>query len=302
VRDFSDSGRAGLCMRSASALFQGESMSTIEDKKRVFRLLMLLLGFSIMFLSSCAYDQELTYLNDQVTALNKRVKNLEESRGGDVASMSAEMDNMKTQMQSLSGRAEENEHLIKRALERDLGDQDAMRNKVQELSNRVTVLENTLQKQKESPGAEAPAQGASKPGEAVRGQPATPEAPKNKEIEQYDNALGSYKEGKYEESINAFKSFLKTYPKSDRADNAYFWIGESYMGLKQYEQAILAFQDLIKKYPKGNKAANALLGQAQAFQEIKDKTSAELLYKKIIKNYPGTNEAKTAQKKLETMR
>jgi tol-pal system protein YbgF len=283
-------------------------MGTIEDKKRVF--LMVLLVFSIISLSSCAYDTELAYLNDQVTALNKRVKNLEDTRGRDVANMTAEMDKMQGEVQRFSGRVEENENLIKHAVERDLGDQDAMRNKVKELSDRVAELEAVLKKQNVAPGPEAPAQAekkapeqvASKPGEPAREQPVTPEAPKDKEVEQYDKALASFKEGKLEEAIGALRSFLKTYPKSSRADNAYFWIGESYMGLKQYEQAILAFQDVIKKYPKGNKVANALLRQAQAFLEIKDKTSAELLYKKVIKNYPGTNEAKIAQKKLQTMR
>jgi tol-pal system protein YbgF len=288
----------------------GEFMSTIEDKTRIFYLLMALVVLSIISLSSCAYDKEMTYLNDQVTALNKRVKNLEETRGRDLASMTAEMDKMQTEVRRLSGRTEENEHLIKRAVERDLGDQDAMRSRVKELSDRVAELEATLKKQKDYLGLEVPGQAEkkapeqviSKPGEPAREQPVTPEAPKNMEVEQYDKALASYKEGKYEETIDAFRSFLKAYPKSDRADNAYFWIGESYMGLKQYEQAILAFQDVIKKYPKGNKVANALLRQAQAFLEIKDKMSAELLYKKIIKNYPGTNEAKIAQKKLEIMR
>jgi tol-pal system protein YbgF len=288
-------------------------MSTIEDKKRVVHLLMPLLIFPIISLSSCAYDKEITYLNDQVTALNKRVKNLEETRGRDVASMTAEMDKMQAEVQRLSGRAEENEHLIKRAVERDLGDQDAVRNKVKELSDRVMELEAALKKPKEYPGPEGPAQGekkapeplASKPGEPAPEQPAAPGASKNKEVEQYEKALASFKEGKFEEAIGAFKSFVKTYPESDRADNAYFWIGESYMGLKQYERAILAFQEVITKYPKGNKAASALLRQAQAFLEIKDKdgkTSAELIYRKIVKNYPGTNEAKIAQKKLETMK
>ena len=87
----------------------------------------------------------------------------------------------------------------------------------------------------------------------------------------------------------------------DRADNAHFWIGESYMAAKEYEQAILAYQNVIKQFPKGNKVANAMLRQAAAFLEIKDKTSARLLLKKIIKEHPGTSEAELAKKKLESL-
>jgi tol-pal system protein YbgF len=285
-------------------------MGAIEKKKRIFCLLMPLVVFSIISLSSCAYDQELTYLDDQVTALNKRVKNLEDSRGRDVASMSTDVDKMQRELQRLSGRTEENENVVKGIVERDFNELEAMRTKLKGLSDRVAQLEAAGKGPQEGAGLNVPTQqekrppeqGVSKPGQAGREQQVPPEAPKNKEVNDYDKAMASYKQGKYQEAIDAFKLFLKTYPKSDRADNAYFWIGESYMGLKQYEQAILAYQDVIKKYPKGNKVANALLRQAQAFLEIKDKTSAKLLYKRIIKIYPGTNEAKIAQKKLQTLK
>ncbi|MDY7035628.1 MAG: tol-pal system protein YbgF, partial [Thermodesulfobacteriota bacterium] len=125
---------------------------------------------------------------------------------------------------------------------------------------------------------------------------------KSRELDLYDISLASLKKEKYEEAMNGFQNFLKKYPKSDRADNAQFWIGECYMALKEYEQAILAYQNVIKKYPKGNKVPNAMLRQAAAFLEIKDKTSYRLLLKKLIKKYPKSNEAKIAKKRLKTIR
>jgi len=121
------------------------------------------------------------------------------------------------------------------------------------------------------------------------------------EIELYEYALGLYREGKYNEAQQTFQSFLDQHPKSDRADNAHFWIGEAHMALGEYEQAILAYQRVIKDHPKGNKVANAMLRQAVAFLEINDKTSARLLLKKIVKEHPGTNEAELAGKKLESL-
>ena len=283
-----------------------------EAKKRNLLMWAMFGVFSTFSLTSCVYDNEMTYLNDQVTALNKRVKSLEEGRGRDVEGvrsgqigMRSEMDQMQGEIRRLSGRTEENERLIKRAFERDLGDQDATKTKVKELSDRVAELEARLKVPQEHPGAESP--GVQKGQEQVASRPPEPAATpsegiKSKEVDLYEKSLRSFREGKYEESIDGFRSFVKTYPKSDRADNAYFWIGDSYMALKQYEQAILSFQDVIKKYPKGNKVPNALLKQAQAFLEIKDKTSAEVLFKKVVKNYPGTSEAAIAQKKLDTLK
>ena len=118
----------------------------------------------------------------------------------------------------------------------------------------------------------------------------------------YDLPLELYKEEKYEEAIAGFKSFVKTFPKSELVDNAQYWVGESYMGLKQYHRAILAFQVVIKEYSKGNKVPNALLRQGVAFYAIKDKVSAILLMKKTIRRYPKSSEAKIAKAKLRIWR
>jgi len=266
---------------------------------------------ALVFLSACLYDNDIAYLNDQVVALNRRVKSLEDAldtrvRSGQV-NLRTDIDEVQEQVRRLNGRIEENERLLKRSVERDLGDQDAMRASVGTMSERVATLETIVEQHhrylnlppaqpKTGPGAEAP------PAVKPETPPAAAVEPKTKETELYDKSIGLYRDGKYEEALDGFRSFLKAFPKSDRADNAHFWIGESYMALKQYEQAILAYQEVIKNYPKGNKVPNALLRQAFAFLEIKDPTSAKLLLNRVVKNYPNSNEAKIAQNKLATLK
>jgi len=268
----------------------------------------LLLG-ALVFLSSCLYDNDIAYLNDQVVALNRRVKSLEDGmdtkvRSGQV-NLRTDIDEVQEQIRRLNGRIEENERLLKRSVERDLGDQDAMRARVGTTAERVATLESIVEQHHRylnlppaqlKPGAEAPP--------AVKPEPTPSPAaePKTRETELYDKSIALYRDGKYEEAIDGFRTFLKTFPKSDRADNAHFWIGESYMSLKQYEQAILAYQEVIKNYPKGNKVPSALLRQAFAFLEIKDQTSAKLLLNRVVKNHPNSSEAKIAQNKLATLK
>jgi len=265
-------------------------------------------------LSSCLYDNDIAYLNDQVVALNRRVKSLEDGmdtkvRSGQV-NLRTDIDEVQEQVRRLNGRVEENERMLKRAVERDLGDQDTMRTGVATMSERLATLESTVEQQqrylnlppvqpKQGAAAEQPSPApAVKPGTA----PSAAVEPKTKETELYDKSIALYRDGKYEEATEGFKAFLKTFPKSDRADNAHFWIGESYMAVKQYEQAILAYQEVIKNYPKGNKVPSALLRQAFAFLEIKDQTSAKLLLNRVVKNYPNSSEAKIAQNKLATLK
>ncbi|MFH1489048.1 MAG: tol-pal system protein YbgF [Pseudomonadota bacterium] len=284
---------------------------------------------SVNLLSSCVYDKEFAYLNDQIIALNRRVTKIEESqatvdkkvshdldvriqsiRAGNAETVS-DMERLRTEIKELSGRIEDNDQVVKRVVERDIGDQDAMKQSLAQLTKKVDELEGMARRQQEYLGLKTLPPAAEKvegepPGTAEPSPEKTPApAPavaESSEASLYDGALASFRSGKFEDGMEGFEEFLKKYPKSDRADNAQFWIGECYMSLKHYEQAILAYQKVIKNYPKGNKAPNAMLRQAMAFLEIKDQTSTKLLLRKIIKNYPKSNEAKIAEKKLKTLK
>ena len=222
------------------------------------------------------------------------------------ASSSADMEQMRGAIDGLRGRIEDIEHLMKRIIERDLGEQDQMR---ADLIQRVADLETMVNQQREylklekppSTARAAPTRRPTPQRDTTPTPVVVPKTPKTNELTLYNSALATYREGKYQEAMEGFRDFVKQYPKSDLADNAYFWIGESYMSLKRYEQAILAYQEVIKKYPKGNKVPSALLRQALAFVEIKDEISAKLLLKKIIKNYPKSSEAKIAQTRLKAL-
>jgi tol-pal system protein YbgF len=284
----------------------------------------LLLTIAVFILPSCVYDREMAYFNDEIVSLNRKVSALQEAGGGDLgkkldtmqstqARMRLELDQIKNELSTLSGRVDDNEHIVKRIVEEDLSEQDAMKAKIRELTERVETLDHMVRQQQKYLGLEPPAapeeQAPVTPGPAPQAPGATPgpgptkpeEAIPSGEVSMYDHALALYRQEKYAAAMAGFKSFLEQYPNSDRADNANFWIGESYMSLKKFEQAILAYQKVIKDFPTGNKVPNAMLRQAVAFLEIKDKTSARLLLKKIIEKYPGTNEAELAKKRLNSL-
>jgi tol-pal system protein YbgF len=265
----------------------------------------------------------MTYLNDQIQSLNKRVATFQQTIESQLgkrldtklegiynsqAEMRVEIDGMKERVGSLSGRVEDNEHIIKRTVERDLGEQDTVQSGLVNLSQKVTELEAMVKHQHKYLGLEPLVlKDRQSPSDSVTTEEKVdltpdPKEPQSKELEQYNAALASFKNGNYEKAMGGFRMFLERYTKSDRADNAHFWIGECHMALKQYEQAILAYQEVIKKYPKGNKVPNAMLRQAMAFLEIKDRTSTRLLLNRVIKKYPHSNEAKIAKSTLENLR
>ena len=119
------------------------------------------------------------------------------------------------------------------------------------------------------------------------------------EEEIYKSGKQAFDQGDSGTAKKHFQEFIKRFPKSERADNAQFWIGEIYYREKWYEKAILEYQNVIEKYPKGNKVPAALLKQGLAFQNIGDKANSRLILEELIKKYPKSNEAKIAREKIK---
>jgi tol-pal system protein YbgF len=121
------------------------------------------------------------------------------------------------------------------------------------------------------------------------------------DTELYVAAKQAYDQGKYQEARNGFETMLKMYPDSNRADNAQFWIGDTYYQERWYEKAILEYQKVIEKYPQGNKVAAAMLKQGFAFLKLGDNASARLTLKDLVTKYPSSNEAAVAKQKLSEL-
>jgi tol-pal system protein YbgF len=119
--------------------------------------------------------------------------------------------------------------------------------------------------------------------------------------DEYKLALRALNEQQYDKAIQQFRNFQRKYPNSDMADDAQYWIGESYYNQKDYNRAILEFNDVLQKYRRGDKAPVALLRQAQAFLEIGDRTDARLILQKLVNDYPNSEQAKEARDRLQAL-
>ena len=119
--------------------------------------------------------------------------------------------------------------------------------------------------------------------------------------DEYKLALRALNDQQYDKAIQQFRNFQRKYPNSDMADDAQYWIGESYFNQKDYNRAILEFNDVLK-YRRGDKVPAALLRQAQAFLEIGDRTDARLILQKLVNDHPNSEQAKEARDRLQALR
>jgi tol-pal system protein YbgF len=118
----------------------------------------------------------------------------------------------------------------------------------------------------------------------------------------YDQAFQALKELRYADAAEDFRSFLDRYPNSEYADNAQYWLGESYYVTRNYDIALTAFQDLLDNYPESPKSPDALLKIGYTHYELEQWDSARAALTQVQENYPDTTLSRLAENRLRSMR
>ncbi len=123
----------------------------------------------------------------------------------------------------------------------------------------------------------------------------------NTEEVMFNEGYTELSDGNYEESRVKFKEYLSRYPKSAKANDATYWIAESYYREGQFEESILEYQRFIDTYPKDQRVPLAYLKQGMSLVEIGKKEEAKLFFQTLIDKYPNSDEAKTAKEKISEL-
>lgn len=112
-------------------------------------------------------------------------------------------------------------------------------------------------------------------------------------------AYSDYSRGNYDLALSEFKQYVETYPGSELADNAQYWLGEILYAQKKLPEAIAEFEKVVTVNPAGDKASVALYKRGLILLEMdrKEDSVAQLLA--IIKDYPKSNEANLATQQLQ---
>ena len=116
------------------------------------------------------------------------------------------------------------------------------------------------------------------------------------EREAYQSAYGLVRERQFEAAVDAFNTFLASYPFGRFAPNAHYWLGELYLVIEPVdpESARQNFQLLLDQYPNDRKVPDALykLGRVHALKGNVDRSKEYL--NKVITDY-GAEQHPAAQ-------
>jgi tol-pal system protein YbgF len=293
-------------MRCAFGIGVSSITNEVMELKNSFYLLLLILVFSI---AGCATSQDLKAvrselnqkMEEKLSAVDAElaiVKKEQEKNSSTVASMrkgqansAADLGDLRETIQQLRGQLE----TLKKDVARDAKRSDELKDRLDNIALKVNFIENFLEIGKKDSANDVYDKGIKPPSDGI-----TAKEPGKKQDKEnmYAAAYQTFKDGHYDKSRTEFKNFLATYPDTEYAGNAQFWIGECYFFEKNYEQAILEYEKVAKNYPKGNKVPYALLKQGLSFLKLNDKTSAKLILQQVIRDFPNTNQARIARSKL----
>jgi tol-pal system protein YbgF len=114
----------------------------------------------------------------------------------------------------------------------------------------------------------------------------------------YNNALRDYNGGNNDLATQEFNDYIKFYPNTDLAGNAYFYLAEIQFKAGDFQKAITNYDLVLQNFPSGNKAAAAQLKKGFSLLEMGKEDEGTTELKHVIQRYPRTNEAAQARERL----
>lgn len=221
--------------------------------------------------------QRLTEIERRLTAIERVMQNQS------LVDLSQQVSSMERRADELYGIAETLEYEASTTADRQ-------RQLYNDLDARLQAIEQSLQTRR------APS--------VLDGGPLPPgqlPVPGGSDDDNYRAAFELIKEQRYDAAEIAFQQFLVTFPESDNAPNAQYWLAESFYVRQQYENALSAFKTVISDFPRSRKVVDALLKVGYCNYELERWEDAKTALAQVQADYPDTTAARLAGQRLERM-
>ena len=167
------------------------------------------------------------------------------------------------------------------------------------LTQEVDALRSAMQQSASRPSATEPSTDPAAPGApAAPGVPRVGVSPR----QNFEAAQADYFAGQYELAISGFESYIRDFPKSDKAAEAQVYICNAYLNDGKNQKAVQACDAAIRNYPGANALADAYYHKGVALSNLKDVNGARAAFEYLVKNYKDTSFASLAQQGLEKLK
>jgi tol-pal system protein YbgF len=222
----------------------------------------------------------------KVDELDRRTQVLEQAvRNQSLVNTTQQVAAVERQSDELRGRVETLENSADSAAARQ-------RQLYADLDARIQALESAVQHAPGSVPAGSPGQGQL---------PIVGGSPGGSDRDNYQAAFELLKAQRYAEASTAFQQFLMAFPDSELADNAQYWLAESYYVTQRFNEALAAFEVVTNEYPRSRKLPDALLKIGYCNYELKNWDAARTALSGVRADFPESTAARLALQRLERM-
>lgn len=239
-------------------------------------------GVLLMLVSGCEMMQPVDDpMPGQVAELERRLAALERMlASGSLIDLTVQMDEQQRAQAELLGRVQsiENETATTANRQRDL---------YNDLDARIQNLERGVLSGSANSGAAGGSVALPVPGGSDRAN--------------YEAAFELLKEQRYEAAGTAFQQFLRAFPESPLANNAQYWLAESYYVTDQFAAALAEFQLVVSAYPRSGKIPDALLKIGYSNYELQQWAAARAALQRVTDDFPDSTAARLAAQRVRRM-
>lgn len=159
------------------------------------------------------------------------------------------------------------------------------------------------------PAPEPDAAASTEPGQSSPSAPAPPAVPPASPIalgaspqKLWDGAYADYAAGQFDLAVLGFEAYVRSFPKSDRADDAQVYVCGAYLNAGKYDKAVEACDIAIRTYPSGDAIPEAFYRKGLALRSLKDADKAKEAFESVVKSHPESSAAILANQQLQEMK
>jgi tol-pal system protein YbgF len=117
----------------------------------------------------------------------------------------------------------------------------------------------------------------------------------------YDTAWTDYTSGQWTLCIEGFNTYLRSFPRSEAADDAQFYIGECNFADGKYTEAMDAYNRVIANYPRADKAPDAYYKRGMTFERLGQVDRARESWETLLKTFPDAEVARLGKQNLDRL-
>jgi tol-pal system protein YbgF len=118
----------------------------------------------------------------------------------------------------------------------------------------------------------------------------------------YRGALILFGKGRMADARTALQQVFDADPSGELADNALYWIGETYYAASDFTNAMRAYERVTKEYPEQNKAPDAMFKIGLTYEKTGDLGMARKTFDEVIRRYPYSTAASSSKLELKRVK